>query len=77
MSAKGQSGLPGPTHRSEKKRRYVVCNRDDISELWIELELCASKNIVDVQAQTADGNMFAFSFYLIDPKILYVYCVLV
>ncbi len=33
----------GTVPRSEKKKRYVICNQQDVSEIWNGLVLCASK----------------------------------
>lgn len=33
----------GTVPRSEKKKRYIICNQQDVSEIWNGLVLCASK----------------------------------
>lgn len=56
-----QSGTAETGNWSEKKRRYVICNQQDVTELkWKELQLCASKNTTDDDNHLLDEGYFKF-----------------
>ncbi len=50
----------GTVPRSEKKKRYIICNQKDVSEIWNELVLCASKVRDEVFA--IEGKFFITNF---------------
>ncbi len=59
--ASDQSVTADTGNWSEKKRRYVICNQQDVTELkWKDLQLCASKNTTDYDNHLFDEGYFKF-----------------